>query len=203
MSSLKTSVKEAPRRRWPREKRRRQLIDVAWRLVRNKGSDALTLGNLAEHSGVSKPVVYSHFKTREALLAALYFEFDARQNAFFDASMEEGEKTLDGRAKVIAAVFVECMLAQGQEIPEVISALAGSPELAKVRRECEVIFIDKCRKLLGSFAGAAGLTAAGLWAILGAAQVLTREMSTGQFSPREAQDEIAEIIITLVKHTYG
>ncbi|NQD94392.1 helix-turn-helix transcriptional regulator, partial [Pseudomonas sp. CrR25] len=68
-----------PRRRLPRDERQRQLLDVAWRLIREEGTEALTLGRLAEQAGVTKPVVYDHFGTRAGLLAVLYQEFDARQ----------------------------------------------------------------------------------------------------------------------------
>ena len=60
------------RRRLTREQRARQLLDVAWALVGEEGTDALTLGRLAEAAGVTKPVAYDHFVTRNGLLAALY-----------------------------------------------------------------------------------------------------------------------------------
>lgn len=78
-----------PRRRLSREERQRQLLDVAWRLVREEGTEALTLGRLAEQAGVTKPVVYDHFGTRPGLLAALYQEFDARQTTLMDAALQE------------------------------------------------------------------------------------------------------------------
>ena len=45
------------RKRLSRDERRRQLLDVAWQLVRDEGTDALSLGRLAEQAGVTKPVV--------------------------------------------------------------------------------------------------------------------------------------------------
>lgn len=39
------------RKRLSREERRRQLLDVAWQLVREEGTDALGLGRLAEQAG--------------------------------------------------------------------------------------------------------------------------------------------------------
>ena len=48
----------SPRRRLPREERTRQLLEVAWQLIGDVGTDALTLGKLAEAAGVTKPVVY-------------------------------------------------------------------------------------------------------------------------------------------------
>ncbi len=68
------------RKRLSRDDRRRQLLDMAWQLVREEGTDALSLGRLAEQAGVTKPVVYDHFETRNGLLMALYQEYDARQS---------------------------------------------------------------------------------------------------------------------------
>ena len=62
------------RRRLSREERLRQLLDVAWRVVRTEGTEALTLGYLAQQASVTKPVLYDHFKTRTGLLALLYRE---------------------------------------------------------------------------------------------------------------------------------
>src|SRR5687767_9331914 len=83
------------RRRLTREDRYRQLIQVAWRIVRQSGTDALTLGYLAEAAGIAKPVVYDHFSTRNGLLAALYREFDAQENVIIDAAIASSEATLE------------------------------------------------------------------------------------------------------------
>jgi AcrR family transcriptional regulator len=64
-----------------------QLLDVAWQLVREEGTEGLSLGRLAEQAGVTKPVVYDHFETRTGLLVALYQEYDARQTAMLDNAL--------------------------------------------------------------------------------------------------------------------
>lgn len=51
-------MNQPTRQRMTHQARRQQLIGVAWNLVRAQGSDALTLGRVAEAAGVSKPVVY-------------------------------------------------------------------------------------------------------------------------------------------------
>ncbi len=83
----------SPRRRLSRDERQRQLLEVAWRLVREEGTEALTLGRLAEQAGVTKPVVYDHFGTRAGLLAALYQDYDLRQTALMEAALEASEAT--------------------------------------------------------------------------------------------------------------
>lgn len=187
-----------PRRRLSREERYRQLLDVAWRLVREEGTDALTLGRLAEESDVAKPVVYDHFGTRPGLLAALYQEFDARQTALMESALEESEPTLAGRAAVIASSYVDCVLAQGREIPGVIAALASSPELEKVKCESEVAFMEKCRIVLAPFAKGGAIASAGLRAMLGAAEALSYAAATGEITAAQAKDELFEIIAAMV-----
>lgn len=188
-----------PRRRLSREDRHRQLLDAAWRLAREEGTEALTLGRLAEQSGVTKPVVYDHFGTRSGLLAALYREYDARQTALMDAALQASAPSLAGRAAVIASSYVGCVLAQGREIPGVIAALAGSPELETIKREYEAAFMEKCRIALAPCAGAGAgtIATAGLRAMLGAAEALSSAAATGEITAAEAQDELSAIIVAM------
>lgn len=188
----------APRRRLSRDDRLRQLLDVAWQLVREEGTDALTLGHLAELAGVTKPVVYDHFGDRAGLLAALYEDFDARQNQVFAAAIEASEPTLDDRAWVIASCYVDCVLLQGREIPGVIAALAGSPELESIKREYDVIFLGKCRDALAPFAVDGAITQAGLRGMLGAAEALSHAAASEEISALEAQEELFASIKSMV-----
>jgi AcrR family transcriptional regulator len=184
-----------------REDRQRQLLDVAWQLVREEGTDALTLGRLAEQAGITKPVVYDHFATRPGLLAALYQDFDARQTALMDAALQSSEQTLSGTARVIASSYVDCVLHQGNEIPGVIAALASSPELEKIKREYEAIFLDKCRVALSPFAGTGAIRAAGLRAMLGAAEALSHAAANGEITAGQAQEELFETIVGMVQRS--
>ncbi|RCS22747.1 TetR/AcrR family transcriptional regulator [Phyllobacterium salinisoli] len=187
-----------PRRRLSREDRHRQLLDVAWRLAREEGTEALTLGRLAEQADITKPVVYDHFGTRAGLLLALYQEFDARQTAIMNAALEASQPTLPSRAAVIASSYVDCVLHQGREIPGVIAALAGSPELEKTKRRYEAVFIEKCRILLTPFTGTGAINAAGLWGMLGAAEALSCAAAAGDITAEQAKDELFETIVAMV-----
>jgi len=195
MSSTESA---APRRRLSRDDRLRQLLDVAWQLVREEGTDALTLGHLAELAGVTKPVVYDHFGTRAGLLAALYKDFDDRQNLLFDAAIEASGPTLDDRAWVIASSYVDCVLLQGREIPGVIASLSSSPELDSLKREYEAIFISKCRDALVAFSPSGEIGQAGLRGMLGAAEALSNAAASGEISPEEAQEELLTTIKAMV-----
>jgi AcrR family transcriptional regulator len=125
---MKEPAPPAKRVRLSREQGGASLIDIAWHLVRQEGTDALTLPRLSQEAAVAKPVVYDHFGTRNGLLIALYRDFDSA------ADGHDRRRTARGAARrskiepaVIATSYVDCVLAQGREMPGVLAALAGSP----------------------------------------------------------------------------
>lgn len=191
----------SPRRRLPREERTRQLLQVAWQLIGDEGTDALTLGNLAEAAGVTKPVVYDHFGTRNGLLAALYQDYDERQTRIFDAAIEAAAANLQDKSRVIAVSYVNCVLTQGREISDVVAALNGSPELAAVKKQYQHAFIEKCAAILAPFCAPRGTSSAGMWAMLGAADSLSDAAVAGDISEEQAQDELQAIILGLVERS--
>ncbi|GLK59215.1 TetR family transcriptional regulator [Azotobacter vinelandii] len=170
-------------------------------MIRDEGADALTLGRLADAAGVTKPVVYDHFGTRNGLLAALYQDFDVRQTALIDAAIAASKPTLKDKAHVIAASYIECVLTQGREIPGVLAALGGSPELAAVKRQYQQAFIEKCQTILAPFAGPQGVSLASLWAMLGAADALSQAAVAGDINEEQARDELMETILAMVKRS--
>lgn len=183
--------------RLSRAERLRHLIDISWRVVREEGTDALTLPRLAQVAGVAKPVVYDHFGTRNGLLAKLYQDFDLRQTAVIDAALAVSGPTLRDKATVIAASYVDCVLTQGREMPGILSALAGSPELERIKRDYQLAFIEKCREILAPFAGGRGMGNAGFWAMLGAADTLSQAAASADITPEEAKAELSEIIMSM------
>ena len=191
----------SPRRRLPREERTRQLLEVAWQLIGDEGTDALTLGKLAEAAGVTKPVVYDHFGTRNGLLAALYEDYDERQTRIFDAAIDAAAATLQDKSRVIAASYVNCVLTQGREISDVVAALTGSPELAAVKKQYQHAFIEKCAAILAPFCSGKGISTASLWAMLGAADALSDAAVAGDISEEQARDELQSIILGMVERS--
>jgi len=58
------------------ERRRRQLVDVAARLIEREGTDAVRIPRLAELAGVGRTAIYRYFQRREDVLDAVEQEFD-------------------------------------------------------------------------------------------------------------------------------
>ncbi|MDX5630747.1 MULTISPECIES: TetR/AcrR family transcriptional regulator [unclassified Brenneria] len=191
--------KPRARQRLAREERYVQLMEVAWRIIREEGTDALTLGYLAQQAGVTKPVVYDHFTNRSGLLAALYKEYDRRQTALMDEIIRNTEPELEKLASVIANSYIECVLLQGHEMPNVMAALNGTPELEQIRQEYAATFTEKCRALFAPFCAGRTLHEAALWAMLGSAEGLSYAAVTGVITEQQAKDELLRVIISMVR----
>lgn len=194
-----SSEEKTPRKRLSREQRRRQLLDVAWQLLRKEGSDALSLGRLAEQAGVTKPVVYDHFETRMGLLAVLYGEYDTRQTAMLEVALANCQATLESRADVIAQSYVDCVMTQGRELPGLSAALEGSPEMEALKRAYEDVFLGKCREALRPFAAKQTISAAGMRLLMGASESLSQAAALGELTAQQAKDELRATIVSMVE----
>lgn len=74
-----------------RDRTRAQLLDVAWRLLSERGPAALRMEDVASEAGLTRQALYLHFKTRSALMTALVDYVDRTQ----------------GLGELIAPVFAE------------------------------------------------------------------------------------------------
>jgi AcrR family transcriptional regulator len=66
-----TEATHRPRRRLTASARREQLIDVATQLVVKDGFHAVSVESVAQHAGVTRAVIYQHFRDLQSLLEAV------------------------------------------------------------------------------------------------------------------------------------
>ena len=71
----------AASQRMSKPERRAQLLEAAAAIVAEAGTEALTLQAVAARAGVTKPIAYDHFGSREGALIALYRRLDEDQMA--------------------------------------------------------------------------------------------------------------------------
>ena len=121
--------------RLPKAKRRHQLMETALAIVRDEGTDRLTLGYLATHAGVSKPVVYDHFGDRSGLLIELYRWIDTeRVDAFRDGLVSRNPSATEAIDE-LAAAYIDCAADTSGDFYAIGAALAGSEKKADVFQE--------------------------------------------------------------------
>jgi len=188
-------VDTAPRR-LPRARRREQLLDTALNIVREQGTDALTLGHLAERAGVSKPIAYEHFGTRSGLLIALFKQLDDVHMAAFRDAVARAPRRLVDVAAAASAAYVRCYKTVGPEWHALSSALTGDAEMEAFCRE---LFDGYAALYRDAFAPYTDLPAAELHlrcvAIIGAAEAIARDMLRGRVGQKRAAAALASLTV--------
>ncbi|MBA2523987.1 MAG: TetR/AcrR family transcriptional regulator [Solirubrobacterales bacterium] len=81
LEAIESELAIYPHRRVPRDLRRRHLLELATRLFSERGFDAASMDELAQRAGVSKPVIYDQFGSKEGLLLAAIDALGSELNA--------------------------------------------------------------------------------------------------------------------------
>lgn len=185
-------VASASRRRLSKPERHTQLLESARRLIRERGTDEFTLARLAEHAGVTKPLVYEHFGDRAGVLAELYRAFESRQRETLAAALLDAPPEIDVVATIMAGAYIDCCLAEGRELADVVAALTGSSTLSRLRQEAEDAYLRMCRTALEPLTGP--LEHADLLAVVGAGDALARRALDGSLSADRARAALTRLI---------
>lgn len=184
-----------PTKRMSKEERRRQLLETALEIVRSEGTEALTLGYLAERAGVTKPVAYDHFGTRAGLLVALYCDFDARQAEALRSALESGGKTLERAAEILSAAYVDCALSAGPEIGAICAALVASDETEELRQSVRDAQVAEFRKVFAPFVTLTRQEEQALLSgLVGATEALSQDAAAGRLTRQEAIAALSRIM---------
>lgn len=104
MSEIDDIASPPVRQRLSPERRRQQLIQVAYRILAVEGPEGMQISEVAAQAGVSRPLVYRFFANRTDLLVAVLDDFERSLSARFRELAQGGEFPDDPRE--IAAMFV-------------------------------------------------------------------------------------------------
>lgn len=167
--------------------RREHLLDVAARIVRQRGWDGLSMLGLAAAAGVSRQLVYAHFESVDDLyLRALMHMFE-RVHAATEAVVQGGR---DARSTIAAAY--ELFLDLPPEERRALRALAadmdpGRRRLARaktrLRTRLAALWIPYVRQHTGLPESEASALA---WMVINAAWALSDAVTDGTLDRRRA-----------------
>ncbi|WP_394841715.1 TetR/AcrR family transcriptional regulator [Pendulispora brunnea] len=181
--------------RLPKAQRREQLLETAMTIVREEGTDALTLGYLAERAGISKPIAYTHFTTRSGLLIALAKQIDDRALVTFQEACRAPKK-LKELARVAAASYMHCYTTLGPEWHAIWAALKGDAETDGFQQELVDRYANVIFETFGPFSelpkDELHLRSVG---IVGAAEGISREMLSHRISEATASATLASLFV--------
>lgn len=193
---MSTKEVHASKKKMPKADRRAQLLEVAHELVRQHGTDALTLGMLAERAGVSKPITYNHFETRAGLLVSLYREIMDRQISALAQAVNDAVQELEEVAQVLAEAYMDCYKAVGPEWHAIGAALKGSAEMDRYQREMidgHVTFFGRVLSPLSDLPEETTLRRCA--GIIGAAEALSDTMVRSHTSRDHAVSDLRHLIV--------
>ncbi|NVD99300.1 TetR/AcrR family transcriptional regulator [Massilia sp. BJB1822] len=181
------------KKRMSAESRREQLMDCALELVREEGANALTLARVAERAGVSKPIAYEHFQTREGLLAALYTRYCEQHLALTGAALAQAQ---DGpqAATVLAQAYIDCVLSSDAASLAVEAAMHGAAETEAVMRRNDDAYLAFCAARLAVFVPGKPCPA-DLIAFLGALRALAQAVAAGTVAKELALARLSALLL--------
>jgi AcrR family transcriptional regulator len=189
-------------RRLSKPERREQLLETALALVRERGTDALTLAVLAEEAGVTKPIAYEHFGTRSGLLVALYQQIDDRQVELMRAAIERTPPRLAEVARVVSESYVACYREHGAEWLALSSALHGDEEMDAFQRKLFDRYVGVYRDAFAPYVRVnkreLGLRCI---CIVGAADAIARDMVQGRVNETSAIATLTSLIVSWLGKT--
>lgn len=87
--------------RLPAPARRRQLLDVALTVFAGRGYHATSMNDVAEAAGVTKPVLYQHFRSKRALYLELLEDVGGR----LGEAIDKATATADGPRDQVQSGF--------------------------------------------------------------------------------------------------
>jgi AcrR family transcriptional regulator len=100
-----TPPARSPRRRLPRDERARQLLDVAEALFADRGVQSSSMDDIAAAAGITKPVLYDHFGSKDRLVAAVILRAGSVLGEAVLAAVRTAETPEDALACGLRAYF--------------------------------------------------------------------------------------------------
>lgn len=136
------------------EARRRELIAHASSILNERGLEALHVTALANSAGVSRPLVYRAFPTREALFRAVLEDFAADVGERFQRALV---RALPGTAESLTRAFIDAscdaIVAKGAVPWALLDPRGISPELARISGDILARLLDPWEEKLAEFVG--------------------------------------------------
>jgi len=116
---------------------RQRILEAAKRLFAEEGFDRVTIPQLADAAGVSKPTIYAVFKSKRGVLGALVDEALPPEQFWEMVEQVEQEPDVTQRLKITAAMARRLYDAEKQLMGLLRSAALIAPELKALEQERE------------------------------------------------------------------
>ncbi|WCE30073.1 TetR/AcrR family transcriptional regulator [Vibrio sp. SCSIO 43137] len=129
-------------KRMLKNERREQLLSVAVSIIRERGTDALTLARVAEEAGVTKPIAYNHFESKENLLRQIYQNIDIRLIESIRLAQETKSNSVQDTIAILCESYINCMMKNGEIYELTVAALKGYPHNSTLSKDIQQFFTN-------------------------------------------------------------
>jgi AcrR family transcriptional regulator len=140
------------RRRLPSEERRATIVEAAGRLFGDRGYAGTRLEDVAEAAGVTKPILYRHFDTKQALYLALLERH--RDDLAGFAELIPADGTPEERLRAVLEVWLDYVATRTYAWKMLFRDAGGGPEIHEFRLQvhgrARAVLVEVIRSLAGA-----------------------------------------------------
>ncbi|WP_428775461.1 TetR/AcrR family transcriptional regulator [Vibrio sp.] len=129
-------------KRMQKDERREQLLSVAITILREAGAEGLTLATVAEKAGVTKPIAYNHFVSKENLLKQIYQGIDQRLIESIQVAKDSNNLSLAETVSILCDSYINCMRQNGEIYDITLAALKCFPANTGLQEEVLDFFVN-------------------------------------------------------------
>ena len=192
--------RQPPSGRVAKDVRRRQLLDVAARILTAHGVEQVQITEVAEQAGVSRPLVYRLFPTRQQLVEALLQDFATRLGERFHAALLA---SLPGSLEEMTRAFVEASCAaivEGGAGPWLLLDARADAELGRIGHTILADLLKPWQRRLAELTGLPPRRAQNvLWTVVAAGRAALDGWIMGRISRRDAIADATRAVSVLLQ----
>ncbi len=122
------------RERLSPDARQERLLDAAAQIIETEGVAAITMERLGEVAGSSRTLAYSHFRSRGALLLALYEREVAVYNHLYQRRLETAA-TLEDRMRASISAYLDSICERGVLFVRLMSEPSIEADVEAIRQQ--------------------------------------------------------------------
>jgi TetR/AcrR family transcriptional regulator, regulator of autoinduction and epiphytic fitness len=128
-----------------RQMRENAILEVAHRLLAEKGYQGMTMDDLASQVGIAKGSLYQHFRSKEELIAAALVSFMDRISNYVD--------TLPSNQPAIERIKLTCRKALTLRFQDGFPDILGAKMFVKETLTCHPVYAVSSDRLVLALAG--------------------------------------------------
>jgi AcrR family transcriptional regulator len=132
--------------------RRRLIVEAAGRLFGERGYERTRLDQIAARAGVTKPILYRHFNSKQALYLALLERH--RDDLATFAGLIPAEGALEERLRVVLNAWLDYVEAHSYAWRMLFRDTGGGPEVTALRQAVNARARDVLAEIIDSLAEA-------------------------------------------------